>query len=92
MAKLWFQNSQGIERWIADCDTWKEVNKCIDLFIEQANVGRPKEKQFKSYYRRMWIEDGRTKIDVGSWSEFFYWENKISAITNANGEAEFEYE
>ena len=74
MAKLMFQNRLGIERWIADCDTWKQVNYYIDKFIEQANVGREENKRFKSYYRRIWNENGRTKIDVGSWDEFFYWE------------------
>lgn len=80
MAKLLFQNSLGIERWIADCDTWERVNYYIDEFIKQANEGRDENKRFVSHYRRFWEEDGRIKIDVGSWSEFFYWENKIDAI------------
>ena len=93
MAKLLFQNSQGIERWIADCDTWDEVNKCIDLFIDQANSGRAENKRFKSYYRRMWEENNRTVIDVGSWSELFFWEKRISSVTmKEDGEAEFDYD
>ena len=72
MKNLWFQNSQGVERLIAAVDTWDEVWRCIDEFIKQRNEGRPIDKQFKSYYIRTWEEDGRTKIDVGSWSEFFY--------------------
>ena len=93
MAKLFFRNSRGVERQIADCDTWPEVSKCINLFIDQANVGKPKNRQFKSYYMRLWEEDGRTKIDVGSWSEFFYWEGKIGGIQyNMNEKVEFDYD
>jgi hypothetical protein len=30
------------------------------------------DRNFKSYYTRMWQEpDGRIVFDVGSWSEFF---------------------
>jgi len=72
MKNLWFQNSQGVERLIAAVDTWDEVWRCIDEFIKQRNEGKPENKKFKSYYIRTWKEDGRTKIDVGSWSEFFY--------------------
>ena len=74
MAKLIFQNRLGIERWIADCDTWQQVNYYIDEFIKQANEGRAEDKKFKIHYIRTWQEEGRTKIDVGSWSEFFFWE------------------
>lgn len=30
------------------------------------------EHHYKSYYWRCWEEGRRLKIDVGSWSEFFY--------------------
>lgn len=86
MAKLWFQNRLGVEKIIADCDTWEDVSKCINLFIDQRNEGRPKDKQFKSYYMRIWEENGRTVIDVGSWSEFFFWDKVI------NREAELNYD
>ena len=93
MAKLWFQNRMGEERWIADCDTLNDVSYCINKFIEQANVSRPEDMQFKSYYMRMWVEDGRTKIDVGSWNEFFFWEKLISSINmKEDGEAEIHYD
>ena len=81
MAKLIFQNHLGIERWIADCDTWRDVCNYINKFIEEANEGRPEEKKFKSYYKRTWEEGGRTVIDVGSWSEFFFWE-KVGIFDN----------
>ena len=61
--KLYFENSQGKERLIAECETAREVYKKIDKFLDEHN--------YKSYYSRSWEEDGRIKIDVGSWSEFF---------------------
>ena len=73
---LWFENSDGKMRQIADCREWKDVCYCIDKFIEQCNENKPANKQFKSYYMRTWKENGMTKIDVGSWSEFFYWEGE----------------
>ena len=77
---LWFKNSEGVMRQIADCTTWQEVCKCIDLFIAQCNENRPLERQFKSYYKRIWKEDNMTVVDVGSWSEFFYWEGEITDV------------
>ena len=73
---LWFENHLGIKRQIYDCETWKDVCRAINKFIEQKNEGKPEDKKFKSYYMRTWEEDGMTKIDVGSWNEFFYWEGK----------------
>lgn len=88
MAKLWFQNHLGIERAIADCDTWQDVNKYINLFIDQRNEGKPEDKKFKSYYMRTWEENGRTVIDVGSWSEFFYWDKLIDRKAELNYDSE----
>ena len=75
---LWFENCNGVRRQICDCTTWKEVNRSIDEFIAQANVNKPADKIFKRYYTRVWKEDGMTKIDVGSHTEFFYWEGEYS--------------
>ena len=69
---LWFQNSEGKERLIAAVESMDEVYDCIQKFVDQCNEYRPDNKKFKIYYYRTWQEDGRTKIDVGSWSEFFY--------------------
>lgn len=69
---LWFKNSEGKERLIAAVDSWKDVYHCIDEFIKQCNEHKPKNKQFKSYYTRIWKEGDRTKLDVGSHTEFFY--------------------
>lgn len=91
--KLWFENSEGIRSQIADCTTWTEVCDAIDEFIDQCNEDKPANKRFISHYKRVWQENGMTKIDVGSWSEFFYWENTIESLTmNKDNEAKFEYE
>lgn len=84
--KLWFENSEGKERLIADCHDWEDVNKTIDDFIKTCNDRKisatmnthpdnfdlSKVPVFKRYYTRIWQQDdGRTKIDVGSHTEFF---------------------
>ena len=88
---LWFENSQGIKRQICDCANWEEVCKSIEEFINQCNINKhnvAKERYgkdydpskvipFVNYYTRVWEEDGMTKIDVGSHTEFFYWEGKF---------------
>lgn len=61
--KLYFKNSRGKERLIAECETTKDVSREIHKFLDDHN--------YKSYYSRSWEVDGRIKIDVGSWSEFF---------------------
>ena len=73
---LWFQNSEGKRRQIADCATWTEVCDAIDIFIDQCNENKPADKRFVSYYKRVWESEGMTEIDVGSHTEFFYWEGK----------------
>ena len=72
MAKLWFQRSNGEEIFIADCNTGKEVNIEVHKFLDKVNPN------FKSYYTRVWEENNRVVLDVGSWSEFFSWEGKIN--------------
>ena len=55
--KLYFENSQGKYRLIAECETVHEAHKEIDKFLDEHN--------------RSWGgEDGIT-IDVGNHSEFF---------------------
>ena len=66
MAMLWFNNGDA-EFPIADCKTSAEVYQAINKFLD--------DHHYKSYYTRIWHEDGRTKYDVGSWSQFFYWDN-----------------
>ena len=63
MTRLFFQNSKGEERLIAEPLNRKEVNKEINKFLDDHN--------FKSYYTRVWEEDGRLIFDVGSHTEGF---------------------
>lgn len=86
MATMWFQNRKGEERVIAQVETWDDVYAEIDKFIENCNKNKIEQSKkiygdqydeskvrfFKSYYTRIWEEGGRTKLDVGSWTEFFY--------------------
>ena len=63
--KLIFQNSRGEERVIAEPQDKKEAVKEINKFLDDHN--------YKSYYMNVCEDDnGRLRIDVGSWSEFFY--------------------
>lgn len=61
--KLFFQNSKGEERLIAEPANREEVNKEINKFLEDHNS--------KSYYIRVLEADGRLIFDVGSHTEFF---------------------
>ena len=65
--KLYFQNSKHEERIIAEPINREEAIEEINKFLSDHN--------FKSYYTRVWEENGRLKFDVGSWSEFFYLED-----------------
>jgi hypothetical protein len=63
--KLYFENSRGTRRIIAEPqdenEAWKEIHK----FCE--------DRKFKIYYVREWrTPDGATVYDVGSHTEFFY--------------------
>lgn len=62
--KLYFENSYGEERVIAEVANEQEAFKEIHKFCEERN--------FKIYYTRSWMVDGRKKYDVGSHTEFFY--------------------
>ena len=70
LLKLYFKNSQGKERLIAERKTVKEIHKAISKFLEEHN--------YTSYYSRSFSKDGRIKIDVGSYTEFFF----IDGITH----------
>ena len=61
--KLYFQNSRGDERLIAEPSNREEVVKEINKFLNDHN--------YKSYYTRVWEDDGRLVFDVGSHTEFF---------------------
>lgn len=90
--RVWFENAQGEERVIKNtANTWHEVMQAINEFIDRCNQNKinaakrkfgedydeSKVPLFKHYYTRTWKqEDGRTRIDVGSHSEFFIWEGR----------------
>ena len=62
--KLYFQNSQGKLKIIAEPISDKDVFTAIKQFLDEYN--------FKSYYTRTWIDDRNIQwFDVGSYSEFF---------------------
>ena len=61
--KLYFQNSRGVERLIAEPSNREEVVKEINKFLDDHN--------YKSYYMQVCEDNGRLMIDVGSWSEVF---------------------
>ena len=61
--KLFFQNSKGEERVIAEPSNREEVVKEINKFLDDHN--------YKSYYTRVWEDDDRLVFDVGSHTEFF---------------------
>lgn len=65
MYKVIFENSRKEEREIGTAIDMNGAYKIIDKFLAEHN--------FKSYYKRFYeIEKGKTRVDVGSWSEFFY--------------------
>ena len=66
--KVIFQNSQGNERVIAKVNTKKQAFDEIHKFLDGLN--------FTSYYIREYVENGRTKLDVGSYVQFFYLEEE----------------
>lgn len=67
MLKVIFKNCVGHEREIGTAVDKKEAYRIIDKFLEEHN--------FKSYYKNVCeIEKGKTRIDVGSWTEFFFFQ------------------
>ena len=63
--KLYFENSRGQRRIIAEPETRDDAWKEIHNFCE--------ERKFKIYYVRTCITpDGAEEYDVGSHTEFFY--------------------
>ena len=65
MFKVIFENSRHEERETGTADDMNGAYKIIDKFLDDHN--------YKSYYKNICeIEKGKTRVDVGSWSEFFY--------------------
>ena len=66
--KLYFENSYGQRRIIAEPQTEEEAYKEMYKFCE--------DRKFKIYYVREWRDpDGIKYYDVGSWSERFLLED-----------------
>lgn len=61
--KLYFKDSRGNKRVIAEPKTEDEAIDIIQKFCD--------ERLFKIYYMRWWDKDGVRTYDVGSHSEFF---------------------
>ena len=59
-----FGTRLGKSRIIGNAETIKECHQIIMKFLDDHN--------YRSRYQRMWIEDGKVAVDVGSWSEFFW--------------------
>lgn len=67
--KLYFENSRGKRRIIAEPKTEEDAFEFIHAFCE--------ERDFRIYYTRTWRdEDGLKVFDVGSHTEFFYLDDK----------------
>lgn len=65
--KLYFQNSKGEEKLIVELTNKEEAIKEINKFLDSHN--------FKSYYMNVCeVTSNKIRIDVGSWSEFFFLE------------------
>ena len=66
---LYFEDSYGERRPIAECESITEAGKHITAFIEEAN--KKNKIPFKSYYTRIWKDGDETWFDVGSHTDFF---------------------
>lgn len=64
MYKIYFEKN-GLKREIGKSSTEEEARKVINDFL--------KERKYQSYYWNIIKIDSKTeRIDVGSWTEFFY--------------------
>jgi hypothetical protein len=75
--KLIFENSNGVERIIANPNNEEEAMEAIHAFVDECNAKRTDGKTFKIYYIRSYEHNGRKTFDVGSHVEFFHLVNNI---------------
>lgn len=61
--RVLFENRYGERREIGNVKTVDDAYRVINKFLN--------DHHFKSHYMRHWDEEGFTKVDVGSHSEFF---------------------
>ena len=60
---FYFEHSNGERILLAENVDRKAANVVMKQFLDDHN--------FKSYYTRVWEENGELWMDCGSWSEFF---------------------
>ena len=74
---LYFENSNGVSRKIAEVANELEISMKIKEFIDECN--KHKSRKFVSYYTRKWTENGRTWYDVGSHTEYFWVDKELKS-------------
>ena len=62
---LYFEASDGYWWPVCDCANKIDVGIAIKKFLDDHN--------YKSYYTRVWEENGWRTYDVGSHTQFFHW-------------------
>ena len=69
MFEVSFERSNGEEIILETVSTMEKAYNSINKFLEDHN--------YESHYMRQWYDKtkDKLKIDVGSWSEFFYIKN-----------------
>ena len=75
MAKLYFKNSKGEQRPIADINSWDEIFDEMHKHVDKCNEANREKgcREFQWYYTRCWYDkdDDMTTFDIGSHTEFF---------------------
>lgn len=62
--RVLFKKNDCEEVLIAEPSSKEEVVATIKKYL--------KDNNYKYYYMSLWEEDGRLKVDVGSYTEFFF--------------------
>ena len=79
---LRFKGSKGWRDIKSGVKTVQEAQKLINKDLKE------NYPNFKSYYKRMWVENNMLKFDVGDYSCFYYleleegeeWKEKVAAL------------
>lgn len=79
--KLYFKNSRGEMRVVAEFDSGKTDKEYLEA-AEKEIKKFCEERNFQIYYTRVWNKDHNgqqmTKFDVGSHTEFFFLDQAIN--------------
>ena len=62
--KVTFKDKNGNKKIIGFAIGSNKACKLIYDFLDEHN--------YKSYYKKFWVENGKIQVDVGSWTELFY--------------------